>query len=114
PASLFKTFQSSLTQSAQQSAGMTWRNGKEVSFGKRQKQPGLVQVEQVVIGRNQDRDLGAGSLAKNSTVISLLNGQETAMDQPSAKTAGHLILRNRYLKKIETPFLKLIESKPSQ
>ena len=72
-----------LPQRPQQTLRMHRMHRRKVCFTKGQQQRALVNVQQVFVGRDQERDLLKRRFSQDQTVVKLVFGNEALMDQPS-------------------------------
>lgn len=70
-----------LPQRAQQTLRMNRMHRRKVSFVERQQQRVLVNVQQVLVGRHQQRDLLKRRFGRDQTVVKFVFGNEALVNQ---------------------------------
>ncbi len=103
-----------LPQGAQQTFRINRMYRCKVCFVERQQQGILVNVQQVFVGRHQQRDLFKRRLSQDQTVVKFAFGKEALMDQDSDELVANCLRRGIQIKGADTPSGQIIERGPRQ
>ena len=94
------------TQSTQQAFRVDRMNRRKVGLVKRQLQAVFVYVQQVLVGRHQQGDLLQRSFCQNQTIVKLVIGNQSLVEQTSNELLAHRLRCGIQFKGPDAPLLQ--------